>query len=251
MTDQRNKALDLIKIIAILSMVIDHLRYILPEYQNILVTFGRWAFPFFAFLIAANTHRAIKLESYTTLKRYLVNLGIFSIISEIPYRLLVGSAGKPVDTLNVMPTLMLGFLLILIVASKARLITKILLTLPFIICLYYFGHYLEYGIYGVMLMPLFYLMLSSKTNLKFEVFYFLAVVIASMSNLQYFTPIIKLYGAFNPYTLPISISIILAMVSLRFIMFSLIKINVFKIGKWFWWFYPVHMLLIYLLTIVF
>lgn len=251
MIDQRNKALDLIKIIAIVSMVLDHLRYILPEYQNILVTFGRWAFPFFAFLIASNTYRAIKLERYDTLKRYLVNLGVFSIISEVPYRLLVGSTGKPAETLNVIPTLMLGFLLILLIASKIKFYTKIILALPLIICLFYFGHYLEYGVYGVLLMPLFYLMLSSKTSFKFEAFYCLSAIIATIANLQYFTPIIKLYGAFNPYTLPICISLIFAMVSLRFIIFSLIKINIFKIGKWFWWFYPVHMLLIYLLTIVF
>lgn len=245
-SQSRNKTLDLIKVIAIFSMVVDHLRYVLPEYQNILVTFGRWAFPLFAFLIATNTYRAISSNKSDTIRRYFINLSIFSIISEIPYRLLVGSTGVPATTLNVIPTLLIGFLIIILIENKTSNLIKLPTLITILIGLYFFGNYLEYGIFGVLLIVAFYLSISSKTNLKYNLYFIISGVLALLCSLQYFVPIFKVYGLFNVYTMPISLSIILAIFFLRFIDNVNLNINVFKIGKIFWWFYPVHMLLIFL-----
>jgi len=91
-----------LKIIAIVSMVIDHCAYFLMDNGTILYDVmrcvGRIAFPVFAFLVAegvAYTHNR---------KRYFAQLLVFAVISEVPWYLLNGSDG----THNVMFTLTLG-----------------------------------------------------------------------------------------------------------------------------------------------
>lgn len=91
-----------LKIIAVVSMVIDHCAYFLMEHVTLIYQvmrcFGRIAFPVFAFLIAegfANT------RSRT---RYFLTILGFAVISEVPWFLLNGADG----THNVMFTLLLG-----------------------------------------------------------------------------------------------------------------------------------------------
>lgn len=249
MNIERNKAQDLIKLVAIFSMVIDHLRYVFPEYQNILVVFGRWAFPLFVFLIATNTYRAILSDNKKTIKSYFINLILFSIISEIPYRLLAGSTGSVVTTINVIPTLLFGFLLILLISKEnLSLYIKTFLLIPLLTSIYLITDLLEYGIYGVLLMPLLFCFISSKKPIHRNIFFTISIFLAIISNLQYFIPIIKLYGFLNIYTTPICISIVLVMLFLKKIQSIKINISVFKIGKLFWWFYPIHMILLYLIV---
>lgn len=91
-----------LKIIAIISMVIDHCAYFLMENGTLLYNamrcVGRIAFPVFAFLIVEGfgyTHNR---------KRYFAQLLVFAVISEVPWYLLNGADG----THNVMFTLALG-----------------------------------------------------------------------------------------------------------------------------------------------
>ena len=53
----RDGALDLLKWLALLSMVLDHLRYVGLNLDGLYVP-GRLAFPLFCLAIAANLHRA-------------------------------------------------------------------------------------------------------------------------------------------------------------------------------------------------
>ncbi|QAY91176.1 TraX family protein [Pseudomonas sp. ACM7] len=101
---QRDGALDLLKWLALLSMVLDHLRYV-GYSLDILYVPGRLAFPWFCLAMAANLARA---RAVTTdgQWRYLGWLLLFSAISEIPYRIYMPDP----DTLNVLPTLVLGLL---------------------------------------------------------------------------------------------------------------------------------------------
>ena len=59
----RDRGLDLIKFLAILTMVVDHCRFIFPSFQSYLMAVGRWAFPLFAFAIMSltmeNTHNFV------------------------------------------------------------------------------------------------------------------------------------------------------------------------------------------------
>ncbi|QXI22420.1 conjugal transfer protein TraX [Pseudomonas iranensis] len=99
---QRDGALDLLKWLALLSMLLDHLRYVGFSADWLYVP-GRLAFPWFCLAMAANLARdgTRKMEW-----RYLGWLLLFSAISEIPYRFYIPDP----DTFNVMPTLALGLL---------------------------------------------------------------------------------------------------------------------------------------------
>lgn len=100
----RDGALDLLKWLALLSMVLDHLRYVGLSLDGLYVP-GRLAFPWFCLAIAANVHR-VRDAPVSSHWRYLGWLLLFSLISEVPYRLFIEDA----DTLNVLPTLALGLL---------------------------------------------------------------------------------------------------------------------------------------------
>ncbi len=99
---RRDGALDLLKWLALLSMLLDHLRYVGISADWLYVP-GRLAFPWFCLAMAANLARD---DACKTEWRYPGWLLLFSLLSEIPYRLYIPDP----DTLNVMPTLALGLL---------------------------------------------------------------------------------------------------------------------------------------------
>lgn len=88
-----------LKIIAVVSMVIDHCAYYLMDGNTmayeVMRCFGRIAFPVFAFLIAEGFRHARNRMKY-----FLQLLG-FAIVSEVPWYLLNGADG----THNVLFTL--------------------------------------------------------------------------------------------------------------------------------------------------
>ena len=100
---QRDTALDLLKWLAFLCMVLDHLRYVGWPLEYFYIP-GRLAFPWFCLAIAANLERR---PGAVLPARYLGSLLMFSLLSEVPYRMFV----YPADTFNVMPTLALGLVL--------------------------------------------------------------------------------------------------------------------------------------------
>lgn len=102
----RDSVLDLVKWLALITMVVDHLRYVLPSSDG-LYLIGRFAFPFFCLAIAMNVARSRPAGPALVSLRYVGLLLAFSVLSEWPYRLLVPDT----QTLNVMPTLALGALL--------------------------------------------------------------------------------------------------------------------------------------------
>lgn len=103
----RDAALDLLKWLAMLSMVLDHLRYV-GGAVNFLYVPGRMAFPWFCLAIAANLARnTAGAASRGAQWRYLAWLVVFAAVAELPYRLFMLTEA---NTLNVMPTLALGLL---------------------------------------------------------------------------------------------------------------------------------------------
>lgn len=97
-----------IKIIACISMLIDHLQYAVPfiREHTVLKCLGRLSFPLFAFgLVEGYVHTS-------DLKKYVKRLFIFGIISQIPFmyfRSLVDNINiEKVKMLNIMFTLLLG-----------------------------------------------------------------------------------------------------------------------------------------------
>ena len=103
----RDANLDLIKWLAMLTMLLDHMRYVWPDTEWLFIV-GPLAFPLFCLGIAANVARSQSGALYTEDNvRYLGWMAAFAVISELPYRLL--SSGS--STLNVMPSLLLGLLI--------------------------------------------------------------------------------------------------------------------------------------------
>lgn len=91
-----------LKIIAVVSMVVDHCAYYLMDSNTmayeVMRCFGRIAFPVFAFLVAEGfAHTRNRM-------RYFLSLLLFAAVSEVPWYLLNGADG----THNVMFTLALG-----------------------------------------------------------------------------------------------------------------------------------------------
>ncbi|WP_025858782.1 TraX family protein [Pseudomonas sp. CHM02] len=139
----RDGALDLLKWLALLSMVLDHLRYVGLSLDGLYVP-GRLAFPWFCLAIAANLHR-VRHAPVTGQWRYLGWLLLFSVISEVPYRLFIDDA----DTLNVLPTLALGLLVARGWQQKAlfdRVLALVAVTIAAV-----FSTQLMFGFFGVLL----------------------------------------------------------------------------------------------------
>lgn len=93
---------DLLKVIAVAAMVIDHIGYILYPGRMALYIVGRLSFPIFAYLAA------LGIESTKKPKRYLARFLTFALISQIPCFLAFGL--QPLEQLNILFSLLLGAL---------------------------------------------------------------------------------------------------------------------------------------------
>src|SRR5690606_5971763 len=160
----RDAALDLLKWLAMLSMFVDHLRFVWPELAWAFVP-GRLAFPFFCLAVAANVRRGVLSW------RYLAWLLMFALLSEWPYRLLVGNS----TTLNILPTLALGLLIAQGVAhEQARVRGLALLALG---VAWWGQQHLMFGFFGALLPTACLLALSRRGG-----WYLLAGMCAVLAN---------------------------------------------------------------------
>ncbi|MQQ37567.1 conjugal transfer protein TraX [Pseudomonas sp. SZ57] len=152
----RNKALDLLKWLAMLSMVLDHLRYVGWSVDFLYVP-GRFAFPWFCLAIAVNlSRRSAAIVAPRVQWRYLGWLLVFAGLSEIPYRLFMADAG----VLNVMPTLLLG--LVIAQGWQQRNPTTRVMALVALLLTAIFQKYLMFGFAGVLLPLVFVLVLEKR-----------------------------------------------------------------------------------------
>ena len=211
-----------LKIIACVTMFIDHLSYGLFGKMTWLNYIGRIAFPIFAFQI---------VEGYThtkNLKKYFARLAIFAVISEIPFYLLHSIASEGF-ALNVMFTLLLGLFCIWIwdkCPNKFYSVCIIAIT-----CVVAEFSKMDYGYWGVLLVFIFYLFRNNKTALAFA--------FVGMITLKYAPNMIK-YGLYEKIVL------------LYFgTLTAIIPILLYngkqgpKIKYFLYIFYPVHLILLY------
>ena len=91
---------ELLKIIAIVTMVIDHVGNILYPDLLFLQMIGRFSFPLFAYLIM------LGVESTKKPRKYMAMLLSFAVISQIPYFLAFGI--QPFERLNILFSLLLS-----------------------------------------------------------------------------------------------------------------------------------------------
>lgn len=234
-----------LKIIAVLSMTLDHFSKIILKdgiilnapYSmftdaqfNILMTLsdvfsilGRIAFPIFCFLLVEgflHTH---------DLKRYFLNLGIFAIISEPVYDLAIAGTAVSFKQQNVLFTLLLGLgVLVLVKKIKQNIIGPIIII--FLGAVISFICKLDGWYYGICLIAVFYLF-HDKTALK----NILAVLVMYVCGLDF-----SIWGLIEP-------NFLLALTSLIFINLYNGQRGI-KMKYFFYWFYPTHLFLFFLIS---
>ncbi|MBR4109312.1 MAG: TraX protein [Oscillospiraceae bacterium] len=221
----------MLKLIAMISMLIDHTAFILapvlPYMVTPLLTFagreitlywimrkiGRIAFPIFCFLITEGyTHTRNKFK-------YGLNLLIFAIISEIPFNL-VFNRFFIFKYQNVFFTLFLGLLLIYILESVSNQFKKAILMGIVVVISMYIN--CDYGFKGVLLILLIYLL---KNNPVPQAILSYPLLSGGLAALTAFLPI-NLYSGKRGF----------------------IKSNTLKYG--FYLFYPIHIVILVIIKTI-
>ena len=143
-----------IKIIAIVTMIIDHIGLFFFPQIEIFRIIGRIAFPLFAWLIANGAYHTRDIKSYLSRLFYL------ALISQVPFTLANQQIGTSLLYLNVVFTLYLGLLAIyLIKNTKNKFLWPIIILGCSVVADFIQS---DYGAMGVLSVVTFYLFLNSK-----------------------------------------------------------------------------------------
>ena len=225
-----------LKIIACFTMFIDHVGYIVFDGHSSWFNYvGRLAFPIFAFQISEgyiHTH---------DVKKYLLRLILFAFISQIPFLLFHSIINNELG-LNVIFTLFFG-LVAIIIYDKYNKFVGVFSAIIFGIIAHFLNS--DYSFYGVGITFLFYVFNKNKCLLA------ISFIIATLMQYSYLILVYYNYGfeflknVFIIY-LPYFICTI----------FSIIIILCYNKKKgpstkyFFYLFYPLHMILIYILSFV-
>ena len=209
-----------LKMIAIISMFIDHIGYVIFGKFSYFNYIGRLAFPIFAFQIS---------EGYIhtkNLKKYFLRLFLFAIISQIPFMLFHNLISTGFS-LNIFFTLLLGLSCIFIYDKlKYKSLGIIISTLIGLLAEYL---HCDYGFYGVSIILIFYIFKNNFVNAS--LFFIMATLI------KYLIPYIK-NGSYNAYLFAYTI--------IPVVFITLYNGKKGKNTKYLLYlFYPIHLLLIY------
>ena len=128
----------MLKVIAVITMTIDHVGAILFPELLLLRVVGRLAFPLFCYLLV------LGVESTTKLRAYLVRLSAFALVSQIPYFL--AFEFNPFEQLNILFTLFFSALTIRLYKKKS-----LLLILPVLAMVISEGHIYAIALVGCMM----------------------------------------------------------------------------------------------------
>jgi hypothetical protein len=224
-----------IKLIAIVTMVIDHVGAFLFPNILFLRVIGRLAFPLFSWLIANGAYYSKNRN------KYLIRLFVFAIISQVPY-LLTGRLIHPdFQGLNIFFTLFLGLLAIEIIRKYKSAV--VFVTVVLVIGLLAEIAWVSYGLAGILSIVFFY-----KYFKDFKKMLISQALIFSISSIL--PQIIQLFSG--------SIIVIEnTRVIQSLAVFSLIFIYLYnekpgpRLKYIFYVFYPAHLIIIYMIRLVF
>lgn len=232
----------ILKIIACITMFIDHLGYVIyggPSFFNYI---GRIAFPIFAFQISQGYAHTKNLN------KYIIRLFIFAVISQVPFYLFCSSFVET-PSLNIFFTLILGLIAII---SYDKIKNKFISLLAILaMCILADVLNVDYGSFGVLIIFTFYIFRNTKLG---TVLAFLFVI-----SVHYGERIAQVY--ITNYTHPnFSQELFMTnvvnkqLIYLAFNLLPLIPILLYnkKQGKkmkyFLYLFYPVHLLFLYIIT---
>lgn len=134
----------MIRIIAMLTMLMDHVGYVFFPNMIIFPVVGRLAFPLFAWGIAEGYKRT------GSFKIYALRLLILAVVSQYPYLLLF-----KVEYFNVCFTLLAGLMVLRVYNTKMNLLARGVIMLLIGIAVHVLDF--EYGIYGIAIIFLFHI----------------------------------------------------------------------------------------------
>ena len=153
----------ILKIIAIVTMIVDHLTVAFEPYISMDLYFagrliGRIAFPIFAYQIA------LRYKKTKNPWKYFTRLLILAVVSEVPFDLLVFESYFNLEYNNVLWTLVAGLLVLILTdelikrlsikSNALKFITGLIISFAIgFVCQYF---HTDYGIMGVLLIYLFY-----------------------------------------------------------------------------------------------
>ena len=175
-----------LKWIAIASMLLDHVGAIFLPGQLWLRIIGRMAFPIFAYLL-------VEGFVYTSnVKKYMVRLGVFALISEIAYDLAFFGVPLEFSHQNVFCTLFLGILMLYLLVHMPDKWQQFLV----LATLFGAAHFLrvDYGYTGLMMILLFYALRESRI---FKLIAVTAVNILFMGGVQSYAALAMIPIAFH------------------------------------------------------
>ena len=217
-----------LQLIAIITMIIDHVGLFLCGNDLGMRLVGRLAMPLFCFMLAEGF-----LHTKGKRWKYFGRLAIFALISQLPFDLLSNSAASPVR-LNVMFTLATGFAaMALIEYGKWAVIG---LPIFFIVAEYL---HMDYGAYGIAMIVGFYLISKFLGKKKQKIWRWLAYIIT------FFTSTTIYVAAKQNAT---QLFALLAIIPIILYNGKLGK----RLPKWFGYiFYPAHLLAIFIIKSLF
>lgn len=199
-----------LKCIAIVSMALDHTGAVLYPSQIWLRCLGRIAFPIFCFLIVEgffHTH---------DVRRYMGRLGVFALISEIPYDLAFRGVPLEYAHQNVFFTLLIGIgMMVLLERNREWPVKAVILLLAMWLAVLIRS---DYNFRGILLIFVFYIFYESR---------WLAVTAGGLWNFLY-QGVIQKYGVLS--VLPLAL-------------YNGERGR--KMKYFFYIFYPAHLLLLY------
>lgn len=227
-----------LKLIAIITMTIDHVgRFFFADQIEWLLV-GRLAFPIFAWGIANGYHHT------RDIKKYMTRLGIFALISQIPFTLTYLALFYNPTMLNIFFTLLLGLVAIYAYDHIPKKFIGVLVV--FGITLLAAILPIDYGPYGILLTFVFYLTYGQPKRMLFwqTVLWLVLLILSQVALLTPFAEVIT-----NNF---VSQIIIVQVVAL----FSVLLISLYN-GvqgprfKWlFYWYYPVHLIVLLVIAML-
>ncbi len=229
-------------IFAMFLMLLDHLWATVVPGNEWMTIVGRLAFPIFAFMI---------VEGYfhtKNLKKYMLRLFAFALISEIPYNLMVGGEVFYFFQQNVLWTFLIGILLIELnekAKRNGKIFLRILAAAGSVLIGYVVGYLslVDYQHVGVLTVLVFYFFRENKWWSYLAQFLLLTYIHGEMLKGQVYE--IELFGAM--WTISKQAFAVLALIPIWLYNGKQGPYNK-AIKQVYYWFYPVHMLILALVV---
>ena len=213
-----------LKIIAMISMVIDHSRYLHPILDNdITKVIGRFSFILFEFIL---TEGILHTKDRT---KYLKRIVLFAVVSQIPFMIFRSIVVRYI-ILNILFTFAIGMILIILIDKQKNEYIKLLIAIVGIVFSILVP--IDYGVYGIVLIIIMYY--TRKTRL-FDLGFFI------INMIYYGNKVVETnydYKQLVPYMIG---------TYLTYIFLKLYNGKLGKKVKFLYLFYPIHLVILFLI----